>query len=107
MLYTAGALWSIYGGLAITIVLIVFSPVVSGKPANPATGKSASMITDPSVDFHWFGLDNPGIVTIPLSFLLAVIGTLTSRDRSTPEKAAEMEVRSLTGAGAEQATAEH
>jgi cation/acetate symporter len=104
---TRGALFSIYGGLISCLVLIVFSPVVSGKPANPATGKSPSMITDPSVDFHWFGLDNPGIVTIPLSFLLAVIGTLTSRGSSTPEKAAEMEVRSLTGAGAEQAVAAH
>ena len=104
---TRGALFSIYGGLISCLVLIIFSPVVSGKPANPATGKSPSMITDPSVDFHWFGLDNPGIVTIPLSFLLAVIGTLTSRQGSTPEKAAEMEVRSLTGAGAEQATAVH
>ena len=104
---TRGALFSIYGGLISCLVLIVFSPVVSGKPANPATGKSPSMITDPSVDFHWFGLDNPGIVTIPLSFLLAIIGTLTSRESSTREKAAEMEVRSLTGAGAEQATVAH
>jgi cation/acetate symporter len=104
---TRGALFSIYGGLLSCLVLIIFSPVVSGKPANPLTGKSPSMITDPSVDFHWFGLDNPGIVTIPLSFLLAIIGTLTSRDRSTAAKAAEMEVRSLTGAGAEQAVAGH
>ena len=104
---TRGALFSIYGGLLSCLVLIAFSPVVSGKPADPVTGKSPSMFTDPSVDFHWFGLDNPGIVTIPLSFLLAVIGTLTSRGSSTPEKAAEMEVRSLTGAGAEQATAAH
>jgi cation/acetate symporter len=104
---TRGALFSIYGGLLSCLVLIIFSPVVSGKPADPVTGKSPSMFTDPSVDFHWFGLDNPGIVTIPLSFLLAVIGTLTSRGSSTPEKAAEMEVRSLTGAGAEQATVAH
>ena len=104
---TRGALFSIYGGLISCLVLIIFSPVVSGKPANPATGKSPSMFTDPSVDFHWFGLDNPGIVTIPLSFLLAVIGTLTSREGARPEKAAEMEVRSLTGAGAEKATAVH
>lgn len=101
---TRGALFSIYGGLLSCMVLIIFSPVVSGKPADPVTGRSPSMFTDPSVDFHWFGLDNPGIVTIPLSFLLAVIGTLTSRERSTLEKAAEMEVRSLTGAGAEKAT---
>ena len=29
---TRGALWSIYGGLTSAIVLIIFSPVVSGKP---------------------------------------------------------------------------
>ena len=66
-----------------------------------------SMITDPGVDFHWFPLDNPGLVTIPLSFLLAVIGTLTSRERDGRKRWAEMQVRSLTGAGAERATAAH
>jgi cation/acetate symporter len=98
---TRGALWSIYGGLLSCLVLITFSPVVSGKPA--VLGKSASMITDPSIDFHWFPLDNPGLVTIPLSFLLAVVGTLTSREKPDETKWAEMEVRSLTGYGAEKA----
>ncbi len=101
---TRGALFSIYGGLISCLVLIAFSPVVSGKPAGPG-GKSLSMITDPSVDFHWFPLDNPGLVSIPLSFLLGIIGTLTSRERSEDAKFAEMEVRSLTGAGAEKAVA--
>ena len=32
---TRGALWSIYGGLVSAIMLIVFSPVVSGKPPSP------------------------------------------------------------------------
>jgi cation/acetate symporter len=100
---TSGALWSIYGGLISTIVLIIFSPVVSGKPADPVTGLSKSMISDPSIDFHWFPLDNPGIVTIPLAFLLGIVGTYLSKERSHPEKYAEMEVRSLTGAGAEKA----
>ncbi len=97
---TTGALCSIYGGLVTSVVLIVFSPAVSGKPVNPATGRSASMIQ--GVDFHWFPLDNPGLVSIPLSFLLGAAGTLLSRRR--PENAArraEMEVRALTGAGAE------
>jgi cation/acetate symporter len=98
---TRGALWSIYGGLLSCIVLIAFSPVVSGKPA--VAGKSPSMFTDPSIDFHWFPLDNPGLVTIPLSFLLAVIGTLTSREKADETRWAEMEVRSLTGHGAEKA----
>jgi cation/acetate symporter len=56
-----------------------------------------------SVDFAWFPLANPGIVSIPLAFLLGVIGTMTSSDRGSAERNAEMEVRSLTGIGAEQA----
>ena len=98
---TAGALWSIYGGLAITIVLIAFSPVVSGKPVDAATGKSASMLQ--GVDFHWFPLDNPGIVSIPLSFLLGILGTVLSKEKPAAGKFAEMEVRSLTGVGVEKA----
>ncbi|SDN28337.1 solute symporter family protein [Allokutzneria albata] len=98
---TTGALWSIYGGLTITVVLIVFSPVVSGKPVDPATGKSASMLQ--GVDFHWFPLDNPGLVSIPLSFLLGYLGTVLSKEKANEAKYAEMEVRALTGAGAEKA----
>jgi cation/acetate symporter len=101
---TRGALWSIYGGLISSITLIIFSPVVSGKPAN-AAGVSASMITNPSIDFHWFPLDNPGLISIPLAFFLGWLGTVTSREASSEAKFAEMEVRSLTGAGAEKASA--
>ncbi|MEU8630807.1 cation acetate symporter [Amycolatopsis sp. NPDC048633] len=97
---TQGALWSIYGGLLVTIVLIVFSPAVSGKPVDPKTGKSASMIQ--GVDFHWFPLDNPGLVSIPAAFLLGWLGTVLSKERNKA-KYAEMEVRALTGAGAEKA----
>jgi cation/acetate symporter len=99
---TRGALWSIYGGLSSAIILIAFSPVVSGK-VDAKTGASLSMITDTSVDFHWFPLDNPGIVSIPLAFLLGWLGTVTSRETVDLDKFAEMEVRSLTGAGAEKA----
>jgi cation/acetate symporter len=97
---TAGALWSIYGGLAITILLIVFSPVVSGK--KDANGNlTASMIQ--GVDFHLFPLDNPGIVSIPLSFLLGYLGTVLAKDKADPARQAEMEVRSLTGVGSAKA----
>jgi len=99
---TRGALWSMYGGLGIAIFLIIFSPVVSGGPVNPATGLSSSMIQ--GVDFHWFPLSNPGIISIPAGFLLGFLGTVTSRRREDPAVAAEMEVRSLTGHGAEGAT---
>jgi cation/acetate symporter len=99
---TSGALWSMYGGLLSCVVLIAFSPVVSGK-VDPETGASLSMIKDTAVDFAVFPLSNPGIVSIPLAFLLGVVGTLLSTEKPHPEKFAEMEVRSLTGAGAEKA----
>ncbi|GAB3938821.1 cation acetate symporter [Kribbella albertanoniae] len=101
---TRGALWSIYGGLGSAIFLIVFSPVVSGK-VDKKTGASLSMITDTGIDFSWFPLDNPGIVSIPLAFVLGIVGTLTSKEQVDVDKFAEMEVRSLTGAGAEKAVA--
>jgi len=93
---TTGALFSIYGGLAACLVLIVFSPAVSGKPTSMIKG----------VDFHWFPLDNPGIVAIPLSFLLGAVGTWIGGRRPVDPYAehalhAAMEVRALTGAGAE------
>ena len=91
---TRGALWSMYGGLISCIVLIIFSPAVSGT--------KTSMI--PGAHFDWFPLANPGIVSIPLAFILGVIGTLSSSDTGDPELNAEMEVRSLTGVGAERAT---
>ncbi len=91
---TAGALWSIYGGLSVTILLIVLSPAVSGKPT--------SMF--PTADFDMFPLSNPGIVSIPLSFILGYLGTVLSKEKD-PAKYAEMEVRALTGVGAEKATA--
>ncbi|MCT7657017.1 solute symporter family protein [Mycobacterium deserti] len=94
---TRGALWSMYGGLISTIVLIIFSPAVSGA-------KTAML---PNVDFAWFPLANPGIVSIPLAFILGIVGTLSSSDRGDPEINAEFEVRSLTGVGAEKAITGH
>ncbi|WP_369221996.1 cation acetate symporter [Streptomyces sp. R39] len=87
---TAGALWSIYGGLVTAVGLVLFSPVVSGK--------ETSMF--PSVDFHWFPLENPGIISIPVGFLLGIVGTLLSKEVPDAAKYAELEVRSLTGTGA-------
>ncbi|MFD5824053.1 cation acetate symporter [Lentzea sp. NPDC060358] len=92
---TSGALWSIYGGLLVTITLIILSPAVSGTPT--------SMFKN--ADFDLFPLSNPGIVSIPVAFLLGYIGTILSKDKADPAKQAEMEVRSLTGAGAEKAIA--
>ncbi|MET8761734.1 cation acetate symporter [Lentzea sp. NPDC004782] len=90
---TSGALWSIYGGLIVTITLIILSPAVSGTPT--------SMFKN--ADFALFPLSNPGIVSIPVAFLLGYVGTILSKEKADPVKQAEMEVRSLTGAGAEKA----
>lgn len=87
---TRGALWSMYGGLSISVILILFSPVMSGAETSMIQG----------VDFAWFPLANPGIVSIPAAFLLGFLGSLGGKEESR-EKQSEMEVRSLTGVGAE------
>jgi cation/acetate symporter len=87
---TAGALASIYGGLGSCMLLIVFSPVVSGSPD----------AIFPNLDFHVFPLSNPGIVSIPLSFVLGYVGTIVGKDQPDERRSAELEVRSVTGIGA-------
>jgi cation/acetate symporter len=102
---TSGAVWAIYGGLISAVGLVIFSPVVSGKvTTDPATGaeKSAALF-GLGTDFHWFPLDNPGIVSIPLGFFFGWLGTVLSKEHNE-YKAAELEVRSLTGVGMEKAS---
>jgi cation/acetate symporter len=91
---TRGALWSMYGGLILAVGIIALSPVVSGQ--------EDSMF--PALDFAIIPISNPGIVSIPAAFLLGWLGTMTSRE-DLHDKEAEMDVRALTGAGAEKAVA--
>jgi len=98
---TRGAVWSIYGGLISSVGLVIFSPIVSGKGVD-ATGKNLSLLPT-SIDFSWFPLENPGIVSIPLGFLLGFIGTKLQREPDAEARYTELEVRALTGAGAEAA----
>ena len=42
-------------------------------------------------------------MSIPLGFLLGYLGTVTSKEQSAEDRYTELEVRALTGAGAEQA----
>ncbi len=93
---TTGALFSIYGGLLTSIILIIFSPAVSGTETSLISG----------ADFAFFPLENPSIIAIPAGFLLGIIGTLVGKPDNLPGKRAEMEVRSMTGIGAE-AAVEH
>ncbi|MDF3298339.1 solute symporter family protein [Streptomyces tropicalis] len=87
---TRGAVWAVYGGLVPALVLVLLSPVVSGSPES----------LFPGLDFQYFPLQNPGIVSVPLGFLAGWLGTVTSAELPDEAKHAETEVRSLTGAGA-------
>jgi cation/acetate symporter len=87
---TTGAVAAIYGGLVSAVVLVFFSPVVSGSPT--------AMF--PNSDWAWFPLSNPGIISIPIGFLCGYLGTVLSKEQPDVAKYAELEVRSLTGAGA-------
>lgn len=83
---TAGLLWIVYGGLATTLFLVLFSNGVSGDPT----------ALFPDADFKFIDFE-PGLVVVPLGFLFGLVGTLTSSERNDAAFA-EMRVRSLTGA---------
>lgn len=93
---TTGAVAAIYTGLISALVLIFFSPAVSGT--------ATSMV--PNADWAIFPLANPGIVSIPAAFIAGWIGTMIGKPDNLDDLQAEMEVRSLTGVGVE-ASVEH
>ncbi len=95
---TRGSVASIYTGLVSSVVLIVFSPAVM-LPVKNAAG---ALVAHP---LALFPLTNPAIVSIPLAVLAGVIGTITSKQPADADLQAEMEVRSMTGAGAAEAVA--
>ncbi|MEN3310004.1 MAG: cation/acetate symporter [Micromonosporaceae bacterium] len=84
---TRGLLWTIYGGLAVIMFMVLFSNGISGDPSNAMF---------PNVSFKFIDFE-PGLVGVPVGFLLGFIGSLTSRERNDA-KFAEMRVRALTGA---------
>jgi cation/acetate symporter len=90
---TRGSVASIYTGLLSSVLLIIFSPAVM-LPIGTATNPLAL-----------FPLTNPTIVTIPLAFIAGWLGTVTSKVPADADLQAEMEVRSMTGAGAAEAVA--
>jgi cation/acetate symporter len=83
---TAGAIAGLASGLASSIILILIGP-------------SAKLLATPI-----FPLENPGIISIPIGFLGAVVGTLLGRDAASDAKYEELLVRANTGIGAEKAT---
>jgi cation/acetate symporter len=96
---TTGAVTAIYGGLISSVVLVLASPICWGGPTattGPAGNPDAIFSTEIAAPIP---LENPGIISIPLGFLLGWLGTVLSKEDTT-EKGTELEVRSLTGIGA-------
>ena len=82
---TAGAVTGLLVGLASSIVLILVSPDFMKNPLFP--------------------LKNPALVSVPLGFLGAWLGTILSREKPDEAKFTELMVRANTGLGAEKASA--
>jgi len=99
---TSGAVWGLATGLVSSLVLIAASPSIMGIDGPNVAAAARHLIQMKPL----FPLENPGIVSIPMGFLGAVLGTLLShRDLEAEFKFTELEVRANTGLGSEQAVA--
>ena len=97
---TKGAVAGLGSGLAASVLLILVSPSIMAIDPPTVTGAARHLIQSPAI----FPLENPGILSIPLGFLGAVIGTLLGREPAAEAKYDELLVRATTGLGAEKAT---
>jgi cation/acetate symporter len=95
---TMGACWGLGLGLLASLGLIVVGPSIMGIDA--ADSKVHHLLQMAPL----FPLENPGICSIPLGFLGAILGTMLSKERSSEQKYKELHVRANTGLGAEKAT---
>jgi cation/acetate symporter len=77
-----GAICGMLAGLISSLVLVAISPNFMG-------------------DHAIFPLRNPGLVSIPLGFLAAILGTLIARDPESEAMFNQLQVRANTGIGAE------
>jgi cation/acetate symporter len=96
---TTGAVMGLVTGLAASIILILISPSIMKVDAATVAASARHLIQRPPI----FPLENPGILSIPLGFLGAVIGTFLRREPAAEAKFAELIVRANTGLGAEKA----
>jgi len=81
---TAGAVTGLLVGLASSIALILVSPDFMKDPLFP--------------------LKNPALISVPLGFLAAWLGTILSKEKPDEAKFTELMVRANTGLGAEKAS---
>ncbi len=96
---TRGAVCGLGTGLVASILLIIIGPSIMGVDAPGATA-AAHLIQSRPI----FPLENPGLLSIPLGFVGAVLGTLLGREPAAEAKYDELLVRASTGIGAEKAS---
>ncbi len=97
---TTGAVAGLIVGLVSSLLLIVVSPSIMGVDP-PGTPEGKMRLIQSAA---WFPLKNPGIVSIPLGFLAAIVGSLLRREPGSEAKFVELKVRAHTGLGAEKAS---
>lgn len=94
---TSGAVWGLAAGLIGSIVLIFIGPSIMG-----VDGKH--FINHAPI----FPLENPGILSVPIGFIGALIGTfLGGHETAAEAKFTELQVRANTGLGSEKAALVH
>ncbi len=99
---TTGAVMGLAFGLLGSIALIFIGPSIMGIDPPTVVGAARHAIQRAPI----FPLENPGILSIPIGFIGAVLGTfLGKEDHQAEEKFLELQVRANTGLGAEKATA--
>jgi cation/acetate symporter len=81
-LTTKGAFLGMLGGALVAVLCVVTGPSIMGRNAI-------------------FPLNNPGIVSVPVGFLLTYLGSVLTRDKVSAVKFQELAVRSRSGLGAE------
>lgn len=82
---TSGLRWTMFGGLGFTLVVFLFSTLMSGSP----------VALLPNANFYFINLD-PAILGVPVAFLLGFIGTISSPERNDAGFA-ELQVRAFSG----------
>ncbi|AVV48005.1 transporter [Streptomyces sp. P3] len=81
-----GLLWSVYGGLLLCTVLTTFSPIVSGT----------EFALWPESSFNWYPFQTPGLVSVPVAFILGWLGSIISPQTSEADFRS-MKYKILTG----------
>ena len=99
---TTGAILGLATGLVASLALIIVSPSIMKVDPPGVIGAARHLIQRPPI----FPLENPGILSIPLGFLGAILGTFLSREPRAEARFAELSVLANTGLGAEKATAD-